>query len=181
MQDAINSRLPAPPEGFVWHMYKNVIFPKAESWKEREISEGVFGMPLVTYAASPEDFSLQERFEMGITFQIIVGPQRALRIAAKKTALAHLKPILDMHKPDEILMFDTSAQGEYERTFFRYKDAPPGLKPIIVHKFILASDVNDIVYTFTFESPMDTWNEHWAKYGQPILGKLKVLTTAPPN
>lgn len=181
MQEAIKSRLPAPPEGFVWHMYKNVIFPKPEFWKEREISESMFGMPFVTYAASPEDFSLQKQFETGITIQIIAGPQRVLGIAAKKTALAQLKPIIDTHKREDILMFETGAQGEYERTFFRYKDAPPGLKPIIVHMFILASDVNDIVYTFTFESPTETWNDHWAKYGMPILSKLKVLTTAPPN
>lgn len=38
-----------------------------------------------------------------------------------------------------------------------------------------ASKVSDIVYTFAFESSMETWNEHWTKYGLPILGKLKVL------
>jgi len=69
----------------------------------------------------------------------------------------------------------------HKRTFFRYRDAPPGLKPIIVHKFILANNSADSVHVFTFKGPADSWEENWAKYGTPILSKVNILPNVSPN
>ena len=33
---AIESQLPAPPDGFGWQIYKNVVFAKPEKWNEAE-------------------------------------------------------------------------------------------------------------------------------------------------
>lgn len=61
---------------------------------------------------------------------------------------------------------------------FRFRDAPPGLKPIVVHKLILANNA-DSLHIFTFESPESTWTENWEKYGTPILGRLQVVAQLP--
>jgi hypothetical protein len=92
-----------------------------------------------------------------------------------------LKPFLDAHKKEEVLFLEQSTKGDFERTFFRYRDAPPGLKPIIVHKFILANNVTDSVHIFTFESPVDLWQDNWARYGTPIFSKVNVLPEVSPN
>jgi hypothetical protein len=46
-----------------------------------------------------------------------------------------------------------------ETTIVRYRDAPPGLKPVIIHKFLIANDAADSVHMFTFESPESSWEE----------------------
>lgn len=181
IREAIKSQLPTPPEGFVWQLYKNAVFLKPGQWKEREMVASAIGIPFTVYAASPEDFSVTKQFETGLTLQIISGSQRIRNIEAKKMALAYLKPFLDAHKKEEVLMLEQSTRGDFERTFFRYQDAPQGLKPIIVHKFILANNVTDSVHIFTFESPVETWDENWTKYGMPILSKVNVLPNVPAN
>lgn len=179
--EAIKSQLPAPPAGFVWRLYKNAVFLKPEQWKEQESSSQMAGIPVTVYAASPEDFSATKQFEMGVTLQIISGPGRIQHTEAKKMALAYLQPLFSTHKKEEILMLERSTRGDFERTFFRYRDAPAGLKPIIVHKFILANNVTDSVHIFSFESPAETWDDNWIKYGTPIFSKVNVMTNVPPN
>jgi len=181
VQEAIKSHLPAAPEGFAWQLYKNAVFLKPAQWHERVTATKPGGIPVFVYAASPEEFSDIKQFEMGLTLQIISGSQHVRNIEARKMALLYLKPILDAHKKEEVLMLEQSTRGDFERTFFRYRDAPAGLKPIIVHKFILANNVTDSVHIFTFESPADTWEGNWAKYGTPILGKVNVIPTLSPN
>ena len=131
------------------------------------------------YAASPEQFSESKQFEMGVTLQIISGPRALRDIPAKKAALLYLKPLLDVHKREDFLILERNTNGDFELTFARYRDAPPGLKPVIVHKVILASDVADSVHVFTFESPEETWQENWDRFGTPILGKVNLLPNLP--
>jgi hypothetical protein len=181
IQQAIKSQLPAPPEGFIWKLYKNAVFLKPEKWNEQERYDNINGISFITYAASPEKFSLTNQFEMGLTVQLIINPQRIRGIEAKKMAMLYLKPFLDAHKREEVIILDQSTRGDFERTFFRYKDAPPGLKPIIVHKFILANNVTDSVHVFTFESPSELWDENWSKYGTPIISKINVLPNVSPQ
>ena len=116
---------------------------------------------------------------MGVTLKITSNPGKSIKLEAKKLAFAYLKPVFDSHKKEEILMLEQSTQGDFQRIFFRYRDAPPGLKPIIVHWFMLANNVTDSVHLFIFQSPADTWDANWAKYGPPILGKLNVVVSMP--
>jgi hypothetical protein len=180
-QQAIEAQLPKPPEGFEWKLYQNAVFLKPKLWNERTEASAPGGIPMTAYASSPEDFSDTKQFEMGMTLQIISGSQKTRGIEAKKMVFAYLKPFIDAHKKEDVLMFEQKTQGDFERTYFRYKDAPPGLKPLIVHKFILANNVTDSVHVFTFESPAELWNENWASFGTPILSKINILPNAPPN
>ena len=181
IREAMREQLPAPPEGFIWNLYKNAVFPKPAQWREQQMAASTAGIPISVFAASPEEFSATKQFEMGLTVQIISGSQKIRGIEAKKMALVYLKPFLDTHKKEDVMILEQSTRGDFERTFFRYRDAPPGLKPIIVHKFILANNVTDSVHVFTFESPSESWEENWAKYGTPILSKVNVLPHVPVN
>ena len=180
VREGIKSQLPPPPDGFVWHFYKNALLPKPPQWHELEKATSFSGAPFTVYAASPEEFSETRQFEMGLTIQIISSSQKIRGIEAKKMALLYLSPFFEAHKKDEILILVQQNMGDFEGTIFRYRDAPPGLKPIIVHKFILANNVTDSVHVFTFESPETSWQENWAKYGTPILSKLRILPNLPP-
>lgn len=177
-QETVEVELPDPPEGFEWKSYKNAVFPKPVQWREQEAANTA-GIPVTTYATSPEEFSVTKQFEMGLTVHIISDSQKLKGIEAKKMALLFLRPDLDAHKKEDILMLEQSTNGDFEQTFFRYKDAPPGLTPIIVHKFLLANNVTDSVHVFTFESPMETWEENWAQYGTPILSRIIVQSNVP--
>ena len=157
------------------------VFPKPVEWREQQMAASTAGIPITVFAASGEDFSVTRQFEMGLTVQIITGSHKVRGIDAKKMALVYLKPFVDAHKKEDVLMLEQSTRGDFERTFFRYKDAPPGLKPIIVHKFIMANNVTDSVHVFTFESPAESWEANWAKFGTPILSKVNVLPNLPAN
>ncbi len=175
----MKSQFPAPPDGFKWQLYKNVVFLKPAVWNEGEMTQHIAGIPFTTYATSPEEFSRTKQFEMGATIEVISGSQRIRGIPAKKFVLAYLKPLLDTHKKEDVLMFEQKTQGDFEQTFFRYRDAPPGLKPIVVHKFIVANNATDNLNVFTFESPAESWDDNWTKYGTPIISKLNVLPKVP--
>ncbi len=175
----IKSQIPEPPEGFEWKLYKNAFFPKPLQWNELESSTNGKGIPMTVYATSPEKFSNTKYFEMGFTIQIISGPKKSHKVEASKVAILYLKPFVETHKKEEILMFEESTVGDFETMIFRYRDAPAGLIPIIVHKFILANNITDSVHVFTYESPESTWAENWTRYGEPILSKVNIITTLP--
>jgi hypothetical protein len=174
------SHLPPAPEGFEWRMFHEAIFLKPTGWNERGKSAISSGIPFDVYAASPDEFSEDKAFEMGFTLQIMRKPEQPKEMDASRMVLGYLLPFLEAHPPKDALMLDQKEKGDQELTIFRYIDAPPGRKPIIVHKFIMANRKTDIVHAFTFESPQATWNEHWAKYGTPIFSKLSITSQMPP-
>ncbi len=181
IREAIKTQLPAPPVGFVWQLYKNAVFLQAVNWNDAQRLSSTDGVPSTVYAASPERFSEQRPFEMGLTVQIINGSQKIRRIEAKDMGLLYLQPFVDAHTKENVLMLERSENADSERTVFRYRDALAGSNPVIVHKFILASNEADTVHVFTFQSPEDTWKENWKAYGKPFLGKVVVLPNVPAN
>lgn len=181
IREAIKTQLPAPPEGFVWQLYKNAVFLQAANWIDAERLSSAGGVPMTVYAASAKAFSVQQPFEMGLTVQIISGAQKIRNIEAKDMAVLYLKPFVDAHTKENVLMLERSENADTERTVFRYRDVTVGSKPVIVHKFLLASNDADTVHVFTFESPEDTWKDNWKAYGKPFLGKVVVLPNVPAN
>jgi hypothetical protein len=174
---AIGAQLPPAPEGFVWRTYRGALFARPAEWRERTAVQGVTknGIPMTVYAASAEEFSESKQFEMGITIRAIIHPHQIAKVDATKMAYIYLQPFLEAHKPPDALLVDRNRRGDSENLVFRYRDAPSGQTPIIVHKFVVANDKLDSVYVFTFESPEKTWDENWKKFGTPLLSKLNVL------
>lgn len=178
---SIETQLPSPQAGATWKLFRNVVFQKPADWKEHERTGSIGPIPTFTWAASAEDFSPTKYFEMGITVQIIDGSARNMKSAARTIATALLHPILRSHKPEEILIQSQRVHGDNETTILRYKDAPPGLTPIIVHRYTIANDTTDTVHIFVFESPEATWDANWAKYGTLFLSRINVVPGMPAN
>lgn len=180
-QASIHSQLAPPPDGFNWQIYRNCAFLRPLSWKGK--AKEVFDqkVPQGTYAISPEDFSDTTMFETGFTVQLIVNPMKYAGVKASKAAMIYLKPFFDAHPKEDVLMAEQSQHGDRNITIFRYRDAPKGKTPIIVHKFIIANDVDDSVHAFTFEAPAESWNESWKTFGVPILSKVALLPNIPIN
>ncbi len=180
-REAIDKSLPAAPEGLTWALYKNAVFLRPEKWYENEKSGSIGNIPTAAWAASPEAFSAGKPFETGITIQILRGPRKMREIEPAKMAMAYIKPFFDSHKREDILNFEQSKAGNIDLTSFRFRDAAPGLKPVIVHKLLLADNTRDTVHIFTFESPVDTWEANWAKVGAPFIQRAVVRPEIPPN
>lgn len=177
ISQSLLSKLPRPTNGFEWHSYKGVVFQSPNSWNENEKSIHTGNIPTSTYASSPEEFSESKMFEMGLTIQVIPEPNKTLSIPAKKMAQVFLKADVDSHSKEDILMFNQKNIGKnIETTVFRYQDSPPPLMPIIVHKYLIADEIEDTVYILTFESPVTTWEENWQRYGTPFLQKLTFVS-----
>ncbi|MEN9437629.1 MAG: hypothetical protein RIR09_2284 [Pseudomonadota bacterium] len=181
IREAIKTQLPPPPLGFDWHLYKNTVFLQALNWIEAEHVSSVGGVPMAVYSASAQAFSVSQPFEMGITVQTISGARKARNMDAKDMAVLYLKPYVDAHTKENVLLLERSENADTERTVFRYRDTPVGSRPVIVHKFVMASNDADTVHVFTFQSPETTWGENWKAFGKPFLGKLVVLPNVPAN
>lgn len=171
----LKSRLPEPPEAFVWRVRKGVVFPKPEGWNEKQRSVETGGLPVFVYAASPEPFSTIEMFETGFTLQVIGDPMKLKGIKATDMAIGALAPFVESHTKEDVLRFNRSSRGDFQMIIYRFRDTPADLKPVVVHKFVLANNKLDRVYIFTFESPEDAWQGSWQEFGTPILSQVKVV------
>ena len=175
----IRAELPPPPAGFSWEVFKNAALLRPDGWNERIAEPEGGDVPISVYAASPEEFTETKWFETGVTLQIYSGPQDRKKVPAKKLALIYLNPFLQAHKKEDFSKFETNTDGDTQTIIIRYRDAPPGLKPVIIHKFLIADDAADSLHVFTFESPESSWQENWERYGTPIIGKIVIVPNLP--
>lgn len=175
---SLEKQLESPPEGFKWQIFKDAIFLIPNAWFEHITTSDELGFPVHTYGASPTDFSKKKMFEMGFSAQIYNQPKKHANITAKEIAYTHIAWIVKEHKKEDFIILDKENDTVRDIYYVRYKDAPSGLKPIIIHKFIIANNETDSVHMFIFESPVETWDADWKKYGTPILEKIKVIMVA---
>jgi len=148
-----------------------VMFLKPNGWNE--LTRGDFSDS--AYGASPETFTLTKNFETGLTIQIARATNARKGIPASHAAMAMMKSIVKTHKEEEILSLSEKESGAVKTYIIRYRDAPPGLTPIVVHKFFTADDSNDILHIFTFESPESSWDASWNSFGTPILSRIRYI------
>ncbi len=172
-------QLPPAPTGFSWLPFKNAAVLRPTGWFDATLAS-TDTIPMHVVAISPEAFSKDHPFETGLTLQILENPGKRGNLDAFKAVLAYLRPFAAAHKnPGEVLVFDQQMRGEVQLTFFRYRDAPAGKKPVIVHKYIMASQRFDSLHIFTFESPEASWEENWKTFGTPILKMPVVFLNMP--
>ncbi len=165
----IMKQLPPAPAGLQWRLYHNAFFRIPVGWKEKE-TKAVDDMQIFAYAASPEDFSEKKFFEMGITVKAMFGVKTSQKIAANKFGLVYLNSIMQNRTKEDILYLDQKQINEKEQhLWLRYRDAANGQKPIVVHQYVITNDAADVLFVFMFESPEDTWEENWKKYGKAFL------------
>lgn len=180
---AVQPGLPRAPEGFVWRHFEGAVFLHPLGWNERTAVGPVAraGTHMKVYASSPEAFSAESFFEMGLTLQVVKDSKKLTGVDASTVALLYIKPFLDATTREEVLMADRTTNAGIEYTYFRYRNAPAGQKPIVVHKFVAAVPRLDAVFAFTFESPEATWKENWERYGTPILKSTFFLRPPAPS
>jgi hypothetical protein len=175
----IRDMLPEPAGGFEWVVYRNSAFLKPKGWNQKSLPDQPDKKLIGALAISPESFSEKKYFEHGFTAQVAAEFKKTNKVEPSKGAMLILKPIADQHEPEEVLLFD-SKPSQIGTTFvLRYRDAPAGKTPIIVHKYLIANDTADTLHIFTYESPTADWEDNWKKFGTPILQKIAVLPFLP--
>ncbi len=174
------SKVPHAPKGFSWKVHQGAMLLKPNGWYERTRNDVWGPIQMSVYAASPQRFSESEQFQLGVTVQVFADIKKLPGMNPTRLAQLYLKPLLDSHKREDILLANRLPRGAVETIVFRYRDAPGKALPIVVHKYLVVNDALDTVHVFTFESPESSWTDHWARYGQPILTNLKLASLGPP-
>ncbi|PIE63611.1 MAG: hypothetical protein CSA26_12130 [Desulfobacterales bacterium] len=171
-------KFPSPPPNFEWKIYHNAIFCAPKDWNEKESKTDDKGFQSFLYATSPENFSKEKPFEMGITVTVFTGCHAAKGLSVDNVAGLYLDPTIKSHTQEDIILSNINDENEDQKTIvFRYRDRVEGEKTVIIHKFIVADQKTDSVYIFIFESPEETWEKNWKEYGEPFLKKVTFAIT----
>lgn len=134
---------------------------------------------IATHAMSPKDFSLHQQFETGFTVQVFSNLMKYGKPSPSKSAAMMQWDITKSHTKEDIRYFSQADKGDFKVSWLEYRDAPPGLKPIIVRHFYLANDTTDNLNVFIFESPESSWNQDWKTYGEVIFKRLSAIPAYP--
>lgn len=160
VKELILSQLKNPLSGYKWSMFQGVMFQKPLNWSEYKTND--------IYTTSVESVAKNGKFETGLTIR------RVKNIPVRRFINNYIK----IHKKDEdnqIITFTKGQQGDSQTYILRYRNAPTNLKPIIVHKFIVANKSENYVLIITFEAPEKNWDKIWEKYGSKILKNIHLL------
>jgi len=118
------SQLPAPPEGFYWRLYGNSVFAMPHKWNEQQVKGRLFGIETMLLATSPEEFSATKQFEMGFTVEAFKDSRKNMKFDATRVVAMYLGPYLNPRAHNKVLILDKQVEGNFERTYFRYRNAP---------------------------------------------------------
>jgi hypothetical protein len=169
------SALPTAPAGFEWAIYRNCAVLKPNGWNDRTLADDVGKKVIGAYAFSPEQFSEQKQFEHGFTTQVVAGFKALNKVEPSKGAVLMMKPITDSRPERDILLFKDNKFPDRISYVLRYRDAPAGKTPIIIHKYMIARDGDDTLHIFTYESPEAQWEANWKAFGETIMGKVAII------
>lgn len=175
----LEKELGTAPDGFSWNFCRNAISLKPDGWFVHDVTQNLHGPVQTTHAMSPVDFSASKPFETGFTVGIFTNLKKYGQPEPSKSASILIGMVLNSHAREDILHLRRDKKGEFDLFWIRYRDAPPGQTPIIVHQFYVADDVTDNLNFFIFESPEDKWDENWKKYGEVILKRVSVIPGYP--
>lgn len=175
----VKSALPAAPAGFDWAIYRNCAVLKPNGWNERTMADDLGKKVIGAYAFSPEQFSEQKQFEHGFTAQVVAGFKAMNKLEPSKGAVLMMKSITDGRPDSDILLFKDNKFPDRISYFLRYRDAPAGKTPLVIHKYMIARDGDDTLHIFTYESPEAQWEANWKSFGETMLGKIAVIPFLP--
>jgi hypothetical protein len=175
----LRKQLPPPPEGFDWLIYKNCAVLCPAGWNQKIRPDDPAKNITGAFAISPEVFSEKKYFDHGFTVQIHTDVKRRFGAAASPSLAAFIQPLAAKVKKEDLLLFKEGASASGSTSILRYVDAPPGLTPLVVHRYFVANDAADTIHVFTYEAPQAQWDENWKNVGTPILGRVVMLSGAP--
>ncbi len=163
VKDLLLSQHPLAPKGFKWIMFQGVSLRKPIEWGEYKTDK--------VYTSSIESVAKNGKFETGITIQRITNVRKSKGMLAIDYAVAYLKAF-EADKNNKTLIRNFGGTKEFGTIVYRYRNSPKNLKPIIVHKFIIANDSEDSIAIITLEAPERIWNMIWEKYGLIIFKQV---------
>ena len=175
--DLAKAELPAPPEGFDWAMFQNVVFLQPAHW---HVVTKAVPTPAVSqagdiYATSPVRFSEANPFDTGLTLEVLSGMKAPNWVDARHAFTNYLYGYLCLVKNEDVLIFSEKKRQGVDTVVVRFRDTRFGLPPEIVHKFAMIHHELEVVQVFTFETPESLWVEHWERYGTPILSCISMV------
>lgn len=162
--------LPPLQEGFHWESFPEVVVavPCPDGW-HRAVSRGP---GTFTGSVSVEDFNTGGLFKTGFTVQLFVAVKQRSGHPASMLAIAMGQEICDTPHNQVLATDPLKEHGKARSCYVRYRNSPALGNKITVHKFFVAIDSSDLLYIFTFESPNESWDEAFAKYGTPMMEKI---------
>lgn len=175
--DLAKAELPAPPEGFDWAMFQNVVFLQPAHWHvvTKEVPTPAASQAGDIYATSPVRFSETNPFDTGLTLEVLSGMKAPNWVSARHAFTNYLYGYLCLVKNEGILIFSEKQRQGLDTVVVRFRDTRFGLPPEIVHKFAMIHHELEVVQVLTFETPESLWAEHWERYGTPILSCLSMV------
>jgi hypothetical protein len=176
---ALLAQLPPAPEGFSWLLYKNCSLLRPAGWHYHTRPDDPAKNLTGAFALSPEAFSEKKPFEHGFTVQIHQNVRARFGAPASEAIAAFLQPLATRLPKADLLLYKENPTPTGATRILRHRDAPPGLTPLIIHRYYVANDTNDTLHVFTYESPEARWEENWKTFGTPILGKVLILSAHP--
>ena len=176
---ALLAQLPPAPTGFSWLLYKNCALLRPDGWHHQARPDAPAQNLTGAFALSPESFSEKKPFEHGFTVQIHQNDRARFGAPPSQAVAAFLQPLAARLPKTDLLLYKENSTPTGATRILRHRDAPPGLTPLIIHRYYVANDTQDILHVFTYESPESKWDENWKTFGTPILGKLLILSAEP--
>ena len=166
----IKSLLPDLQSGFEWVVFKNCAIPVPSVWHQYSKES--------TFVSSVESVEDERIFETGLTIQFLDDVEKTYKVPASVAALS----VYHEMKNDTLNTELNSSYNEKEDGMkiyvFTYENAPEIVKPITIHKAIFANDKTSLMYIFTFESPSETWEHNWSKFGSYMLGQIAIIDSS---
>ena len=155
--------LPKAPEDFQWVIFRGVAMLRPLYWNE--YAKGA------TYCTSVESVAEKGSFETGATIQIIrdVGDKyqgSLLSLVAEMIKKIEAKAENSRH------ILNVNEHDEVKTVVHRYRNAPDGLTPIIIHNYYQVSKKNEFINIITFETTEEKWDLYWDKEGKTIIGMI---------
>jgi hypothetical protein len=169
------SALPPAPKGFVWQRLEaiEVAVVTPESWKMHQKDDAV----TKTFAFSGDPLNDKGQFETGLTVRLMWHPQTLPGNEAKaaESVMAGIAKAIYNNKSDNQVIRSTLDDKAGKRVMIiRYRNAPAGLPPIVVHAMAIGDSRTGLVYQIIFESPERQWDDSW-KIGEQILSRVSVF------
>ena len=169
------AKLSKAPDNFGWRIYRNGAILLPSDWHELAVITSDNGHPLYAYAASPEAFSADTMFEVGISIQVVLHCKQERGQSATEFSGQLVNNLQQSHGQFPFHLETPASSGETKTFNLQYSDGAGNGKRYTTHKYIVANDAADTVYIFTFVSPAESWEENWKNYGSVIFSKLSIF------
>lgn len=162
--------LPPAPAGFHWEFFPavEVAVPAPDGWFRATSRRG----ETLTASLSREGFAGGSRFKTGFTLEVAADVSRT-RGAAPSGLAARLAAEIAKAPENAILASaEQTEHGSARTSFIRFRDSLDPKVGTTAHRYYVAMDTDDMLYTFTFASPSASWDEAFAKYGKPMMKQI---------